>query len=261
MNAAQRYHYADFTYDNYRRLVKLAKQTYVFRGFEDFARDERFVLWRHDVDLSMHAARNLAQIESEEGVRATYLLQLHSDFYNLLQGDVAERVREIVAGGHDLGLHFDSHFYGIESAAELDAHLRRERDVIEAFFGRPVPVFSFHNTTPFTMSCRDWQYGGMINAYAEYFQTAVGYCSDSNGYWRYRRLEDVLSDATEPRLQVLTHDGWWQAEAISPRQRLLRCIAGRADQTLRSYEETMRTFGRRLIDDDGDGEIGDDAAA
>ena len=249
MDAAQRFHYADFTYDNYRRLIRLAKQSYVFRTFDQFSPDERFALWRHDVDLSMHAARNLARIETDEGVVATYLLQLHSEFYNLFEADVVDCVREIIAGGHRLGLHFDSHFYGIESAGRLDEHLRRERDVIAGFFGRPVDVFSFHKTTPFTMSCRDWQYGGMINAYADYFQTQVGYCSDSNGYWRHRRLEDVVVAASDPRLHVLTHDGWWQAEAMSPRRRLLRCIEGRAARTLHNYEETMRTFDRLLIDD------------
>ena len=33
----------------------------------------------------------------------------------------------------------------------------------------------------------------MINTYAKYFKENVEYCSDSNGYWRYKRLEDFLN--------------------------------------------------------------------
>jgi hypothetical protein len=43
----------------------------------------------------------------------------------------------------------------------------------------------------------------------DYFRQEVGYCSDSNGYWRVRRLEDVLREAKDERLQVLTHAEWW----------------------------------------------------
>lgn len=248
MIAADRYHFADFTHDNYRRLLRLAQRTYVFRSYVDFQRDERFILWRHDVDLSLHAARRLARIEAREGVVATYFLQLHSEFYNLFEEDVTACVREIVGYGHHLGLHFDSHYYRISEESQLAEHLCRERAVLEAFFGQPILAFSFHKTTSFTMDCAAWQYAGMINAYAEYFQKQVGYCSDSNGYWRHRRLEDVLRKADDERLQVLTHDGWWQRSVSSPRERLLRCIKGRAARTLRSYERTIKAFGRDLVD-------------
>ena len=30
----------------------------------------------------------------------------------------------------------------------------------------------------------------MINVYAKYFIENVEYCSDSDGYWRHKRLED-----------------------------------------------------------------------
>jgi hypothetical protein len=246
--AAERFHFADFTLDNYRRLLRLARQNYTFRGFTDFRKDERFVLWRHDADLSMHAARNLARLEAEEGVTATYFLQLHSDFYNLLEYEVTECVREIVARGHHLGLHFDSHYYGITSEGQLQEHLLREKDVLEAFFAQGVRVFSFHKPTPLTMNCKAGEYAGLINTYAEYFQTHVGYCSDSNGYWRHRRLEDVLHEARDPRLQVLTHGGCWTRRVTSPRERVMRCIGGRAAKVLAQYEATVREFGREIPD-------------
>ena len=43
----------------------------------------------------------------------------------------------------------------------------------------------------------------MINVYAKYFIENVEYCSDSDGYWRHKRLEDFLC-ADYDKIQVLT---------------------------------------------------------
>ena len=245
---AERYHFADFTRENYLRLLRLARGTYTFRTFADFDRSERYVIWRHDVDFSMHAALKLAQIEADEGLRTTYFLHFHSEFYNLLERGVSDCVRAIAALGHTLGLHFDPHYYGVTTEPELERLLQREHRMAEELFEAPFPTFSFHIATPFTQACRQWSYAGMINANADYFQSEVGYCSDSNGYWRFRRLEDVLSTAADARLQVLTHPEMWQDEAMSPRQRVERCIRGRADSTLQRYDDLLRRSGRVNVD-------------
>src|SRR6266513_2864721 len=111
MNRAEQFRFSDFTRSNYRKLLGLAKQRYVFRSFENFIRGESFVLWRHDVDFSMHAAARLAEIEHDEGVQATYFVHLHNEFYNLLESTTWARLKRIIAQGHSIGLHFDAHFY------------------------------------------------------------------------------------------------------------------------------------------------------
>jgi hypothetical protein len=248
MTNAERYHFADFTRENYRRLLRLTKQTYLVRSYTDFQAEEHFVLWRHDVDFSVHAARKLAQIEAEEGVVATYFLHLHNEFYNLLEREITACVGDILELGHSIGLHFDSNFYNIQREEQLVKFLSRETRILEEIFGQEIRVFSFHNPIPFTMNCRQWQYAGLINTYADYFQTNVGYCSDSNGYWRFRRLEDVLRQATDERLQVLTHPEMWQDSVMSPKQRIYRCIEGRAQKTKQWYEATLKKYGRENID-------------
>lgn len=66
MNSVK-YHFDDFTLDNYRRLIHIAKRNYAFRFYNDFDRDERFMLWRHDVDFSMTYAVRTAEIEHAVG--------------------------------------------------------------------------------------------------------------------------------------------------------------------------------------------------
>ncbi|HJP59162.1 MAG TPA: hypothetical protein VJ865_04165 [Gemmatimonadaceae bacterium] len=207
----------------------------MFRTYSGFAKDERFVLWRHDVDFSAHAARRLAEIEKEEGVRSTFFVNMHSEFYNIFEREVADCVDDIIAMGHELGVHLDAAFYDVSAESELDDLVARESSLLaEAFHVTPSAV-AFHNPTPLLLGCKAWSYGGLVNTYSTYFQAEVGYCSDSNGYWRHRRLEDVLVSASDPRLQVLTHPAWWQDEPMSPMARVNRCIDGRAEKTRSMY--------------------------
>jgi hypothetical protein len=249
MSRAEAYHFADFTRANYRRLIGLAKVHYRFRTFADFCKDERFVLWRHDVDVSPQGAVRMAEIEAEEGVVATYLVGLHSPFYNLLERDVSDCVRRILALGHDVGIHFDPDYYGLSDVSHLEPLLDRERHIVEHMLGHRARAFSFHNNTPMLQACGDWEYAGLIHCHAAYFQSEVGYCSDSNGFWRHRRLEDVLAGATDERLQVLTHPELWQDEPMPPRQRIRRSVDGRAAATLSGYDALLQSAGRENIDE------------
>ena len=248
MKNAVKYHFSDFTRRNYRRLLKLAKSTYVDRGFRTFCEAERFILWRHDVDFSPQSARKISIIESEEGIRTTYFLLLHSTFYNLLEKDVTDCIRDIIARGHFIGLHFDPQYYDLTCEEELRRKLTVERKILENLFNVDVRVFSFHISTPFAMACKRYQYAGLVNATADFFRRRVGYCSDSNGYWRFKRLENVLQDAEEYCLQVLTHPEMWQDRVMSPKERVRRCIQGRADSTRRWYEAILREHGRQDVD-------------
>jgi hypothetical protein len=243
---AERYHYADFTTDSYRALLRATKRGYSFEPFGTGSGDPH-VLWRHDIDLSVHRALRLARIEHEEGVRATYLLQLHSVFYNLLEAPVLERAREIFTLGHWAGLHFDAGFYGETTREELLEHLAWERDLLSDLIGHPVEVFSFHAPEAAGVADVDADtLAGMISTYGRELRDGYEYVSDSNGYWRHHRLPEVVEAASHPRLHVLTHPEWWQEEEMSPRQRLERAIQGRAEHTLSSWESWTHKHRREI---------------
>src|SRR4051794_14022454 len=96
----------DFTEGAYLSLIHEARLGYSFEPFGTTCVHPH-VLWRHDVDASVHRALVLARIEAELGVRSTYFFALRSEFYNLLESGVTRRAREILELGHWLGLHFD----------------------------------------------------------------------------------------------------------------------------------------------------------
>jgi hypothetical protein len=239
----------DFTEAAYRRALDLAARNYAFASFVSRPEGRRHVLWRHDVDFSVHRALRLAEIEAEAGLRSTYFLYPHSQFYNLLSVLVAPKAKRIVELGHELGLHFDPTFYG--GRLDREDFLRRveaEKVLLSEVFGVAPVAVSFHlfgvleNAPPAEdVIC------GMVNAYGPTIRTGYVYCSDSNGVWRHERLFDVLERAEPDRLHVLTHPEWWSPEAMAPRARIQRCLDGQAAAVGKYYDELVDGFSRPNI--------------
>ncbi len=237
--------FAEFTEAGYRRLVREARERYAFARFGAPAPDRR-VLWRHDLDYSVHRALALAEIEADEGVRATYNFLLHSELYNLLEPAVTQRARRILDLGHWLGLHFDVGFYrGIADEDALAEKVASERDLLEGLFEREVTAFSLHNTQVSDSAGFDADVvAGLPSANGRTLRATHGYVSDANGYWRWDSLGDVLHSGEYERLHVLTHPEWWTPEPMSPRRRILRCIEGRGARAEESYDTLLATHGR-----------------
>ena len=245
------YHISDFTEVSYRELLNLAQSSsYSFITYDAYRRSGKNLLWRHDVDLSVHRARSLAQIEDEAQVVATYFFNPHSEFYNLLEKEIFNLVQEIKEIGHPIGLHFDAGFYGVqvEDYAYLEACLREEKVWLEKLLHTSIGALSFHNPEVGNLlALQQEEICGMVNSYSGYLHENYGYCSDSNGYWRFRRLREVLETGQEPRLQVLTHPGWWTPEPMSPRDRVSRCIDGRARKQHDTYDLFLEGWGRNNV--------------
>lgn len=235
---------SDFTVKSYRQLIDLALKSYQVANYRFVPWGQRFVLWRHDCDYSLNRSLALAHIEAESGLRSTYFVNPHCEFYNLLEQQQRDCIHQIAELGHDIGLHFDADFYNTLFEADLDKQVSAEADLLEYYLGVRPTSFSFHNPSAFHLACEADTYGGLLNCYSKRFKTEVPYCSDSNGYWRFRRLHDVLTDATDPCLQVLTHPGWWQEKPMPPRQRIFRSVYGRAASTLHAYDANLELHDR-----------------
>ena len=246
------YDFADFTIKHYEELLCEAKKRNQFCFYSEVENLDDFILWRHDVDFSINRALRLAQIEHKNGIKSTFFIHLHSEYYNVLEKEITDKIIEISLLGHDIGIHFDTHFYGITDENGLEDKLIFEANLFRKVFGFEVTAFSFHNTTPFTMGCQNFTYANLINTYASFFQKGVEYCSDSNGYWRYNRMMEVIKGNVSGKMQILTHPEWWQEEVMSPWQKIQRAIDGRAIKNKSFYQEHLRKFNMKNIDWDGE---------
>lgn len=242
------YFFSDFTERNYKRLLKIAKKKF---DFEFFGTNNKkpHVLLRHDVDVSVHRAIALAEIEADLGIHSTYFLRLHCEYYNMFEREVYKKIKRIITLGHELGLHFDTDFFdNIKNKRSLSIYLENDRKIIERIFLKKINVFSFHNPEVWNvLRFTDNKIAGMINVYGKKITTNYTYCSDSNGYWRYERLENLLKKPQIKRLHVLIHPEWWQKVSLSPHQRIIRSINGRASNIKSNYIKTLRRMDRKDI--------------
>jgi hypothetical protein len=242
---ADQQQWLDFTRVNYQRLTDLAMRRYRLVPVIESAHEPGEAVWRHDVDLSPQAARAFGRIEAALGVRATYYFNVRSDFYHVLEPAIASIVRELAQLGHEIGLHFDASARDLPDVAALEGALREECAVM-SMVGVEVRSFSFHNPDAVTAPYTAPAYAGLVNAYGAALMATHEYCSDSNGYWRFTPLEEFLN-GDHPAIYVLTHPGWWQERPMSPRNRVARCVEGRAAATLRTYDDLLERNGRRNI--------------
>jgi folate-dependent phosphoribosylglycinamide formyltransferase PurN len=243
--------WCDFTETAYRALLRSAKASgYAFVGYDALAEaPARHVVWRHDVDVSMHRAAALAQIEAEEGVRSTFFLNPHCTYYNLLEPGIAVLTRKIIDLGHAIGLHFDADAFPGETwtADRLEANLTTVRQLLETIIGQPVGAYSYHNPDVGNLLAFDTDMAGMVNAYNSTFRLAYIYASDSNGYWRFRPISELICDGAEDRLHILTHPEWWTPNPLPPRDRVLRAVQGRAARIMTTYDTFLRAMKRSNI--------------
>jgi len=239
----------DFTESHYRDLLLSAKSNYLFCGYGQPEIGKQ-IIWRHDVDMSVQRAHRLATIENELGVQATYFFLFHSHFYNLFEDRIVGLARDIAGLGHSIGLHFDLAFYGeeIQDSESISLRAKKERDLLQDLVRKPVEAISFHNPDyGGALALEDEKIGGMWNAYSRGMKTRFRYCSDSNGYWRFDRLYDLLDSKAEDRLHILTHPEWWTPSPMRPRDRVARCIDGRANSVSQNYDQVLASFGRLNI--------------
>lgn len=251
------YFFEDFTLGNYATLIKVAKANYEFISYEDAYSSSEMngkVLWRHDVDFSIGQSYLLAEIENKEGIQATYFIHLHNEFYSIWETDTLRLLYRIIEKGGKVGLHFDFGFYyGVygknmnkEDFEEAAHEEKRALLKLTSMSDQDKIPISFHN--PELCNVMDIQsdyYGGMVNAYSAKIKEKFKYCSDSNGYWRYERLANVLQNKDVKSLHVLTHPGWWQLKEMAPADRIKKIISERAERVYNNYCE-MLVKGKRL---------------
>jgi hypothetical protein len=235
----------DFTESTFAKILDFAVERFSFVRFGSDL-ESPGLLWRHDVDMSVHRALAMARLEQDRGVTATYFVRLHAEFYNAFEWPITEMIREISSSGHEIGLHFetDRRLY-MPDENVLEEKLEFERMILERVAETPVRAVSFHDPEAGNLlRFRRKTYAGMENAYAYLREEGYVYVSDSDGYWRFRSLPDVLTENIDANVHVLTHPEWWTPEPMPPRARMQRCVDGRARTVQNAYDAALAERGR-----------------
>jgi hypothetical protein len=184
-----------FSLEHYADLLDAARAGGYRFAFFDAEPAEGDLLLRHDVDLSLDAAVQLAELEAEAGVAATYFLMTQSVFYNLASPEGLRALNRLRELGHGVGLH------AVWPGVELDERFD--------------PVVAWHNPNPDYMS---EPLEGVVNVMQPPFFDPDRYRSDSNQRWRHGCPHDDLARGEFEWLQLLTHPEIWVYPGASMRE-------------------------------------------
>jgi hypothetical protein len=189
-----------FDLDHYGELLEAATSRYRFVHFDHEPQAGDLFL-RHDVDLSLAAALELAELEHAAGATATYFLMTRSVFYNLASAEGVSAVARLRELGHAVGLH------AVHPHLDLD--------------GRFDPVVAWHNPDPDYM--RE-PLEGAANVMADPFFDPGHYRSDSNQHWRSGCPHAALEAGEFEWLQLLTHPEIWVFSGSTMRETMVSML-------------------------------------
>jgi hypothetical protein len=198
-----------FDLAHYADLLAAAKAGGYRFAFFDREPEAGELLLRHDVDLSLDAALQLAELEARAGAHATYFLMTQSVFYNLasLEGEqTLARLREL---GHRVGLH------------AVYPHLKLD--------DRFDPVVAWHNPDPDFMG---EPLDGAINVMQAGYFDPDHYRSDSNQHWRSGCPHEALAAGGFEWLQLLTHPEIWAYPGETMRETMLTMLDAERERDL-----------------------------
>ncbi|PKO30658.1 MAG: hypothetical protein CVU34_19215 [Betaproteobacteria bacterium HGW-Betaproteobacteria-7] len=194
----------------------------------------------------MDFALDMAQLENELGVRATYFVMLRSPLYNLMSRHASERLAQLVSLGHHIGLHFDAGFV-LDSEKDLERELVFELGVLSDLVGDSIRAFSFHQPSDKAIRMRV-ALPGVINTYNPDQLQEYRYISDSNRVWREVDPFDLIASGMK-HLHILLHPVWWMCSSENVYDCWDQAINRNFESTQIQLLSTERAFGpaRKLV--------------
>ena len=235
-----------FTYGEYARFLdRLGGRRVV--PMREFARGEGDLALRHDVDSRLESALELARLEHERGLRATYFVLHTAAYWNDPQ--LVPKLRRLQELGNEVGFHNDlvtlQRLRGVDAAAYLREQLARLReggiDVVGAaahgspwcrrlgfhnnyvFAGWDEPVPGFPATeVPLKLDPAEF---GL--EYEAYHVSRDEYFSDSSFVAGRRAHPAELRLEAGRRTIVLVHPCHWDSSVAAKARRLAAKVATR----------------------------------
>lgn len=146
---------------------------------------------RHDVDISIEMAYQMAVLEMEMGVKSTYYIRFDCDYYNPLSNKNKPYI-DFINNYHEIGCHVD--VVNVKDDFDLTNYLNYRNKLI------PFTKFTFHKNTDFTKSFTE------IDGYENMSILKTPYISDSRGVFSIDSLVEIKNN---PKTTLLIHPEWW----------------------------------------------------
>ncbi len=223
-----------WTYNSYMELLK-----------EGLEKDVGFFI-RHDVDISLKKAVEMAEFENKHGIRSTYYILLSSPYYNALEAENLQRIRTLRELGMNVGLHYDNSIKSqdanrccseiIIQLGILQHHIGELEDQ-SVTFHKPLRGTDINEETVNLLN--------LSNIYSPNFDRRFKYISDSGHNWRENPY-DIIS--TNDMVHINTHPEWYNKDEMDMEDCIFSLgIEFECDKEVNKLVRSMREYRARVL--------------
>jgi hypothetical protein len=200
------------TLDGYRQLIGgLQNVGYSIVKYEQADPKRRHLILRHDVDMCLARSVRMAEVEAEMGIQSYYFILVNTELYNINSRAGRFALRRLEELGHEVGLHFDPSGFVEGDQHGLDEAVTLECAILEKQLTRNVSVLTLHRPAKWLQGYAG-RLGGRAHGYEPRFFSEMGYCSDSEGRFRYHYPMEHPAVLSGLGLQLVIHPIWWCAK-------------------------------------------------
>ena len=236
-----------FTYEAYGRLLDLFLiNGFVFSNYSDAKVEFKSCILRHDIDLSIPKALQMAEYEASRSlpVKSTFFVLLRTDFYNPASRNSLSMLKEIISMGHQIGLHFDEAAYDKMDCDTCCQAVSNEAKILESILDIPIRVVSMHRPSKQFLEI-DYKFEGLINAYDVAYIKDYKYISDSRRKWREDPVAEVESGEYN-KIHLLTHPIWYDSYEVGVQNILSKFISCASEERRLSLTDNIRDLNSLL---------------
>jgi len=231
-----------FTLGYYEEFVSCLRKAYHLTTFQEGKINHAppKLIMRHDIDMDLESALRMSSLENKLGIHATYFFMVRCPLYNIFSGSGSEQVKQILANGHYLGLHFDCALYEDVSTNNLNYYVSKECQLLESFFENPVEAVSFHR--PGRLELSGVELEKLPHTYERVFLEKFKYFSDSRGIWAYGNPLESEAFSKRENLHILVHPVWWTPAPVSSYQKLVSLLQQHNHQAEQYISENCKVW-------------------
>jgi len=223
-----------WTYNSYLELIK-----------EGLEKDVGF-FFRHDVDISLKKAVEMAEFESKNGIKSTYYILLSSPYYNALEAENLQRIRTLRELGMGIGLHYDNSIK-LQDANQCCSEIIIQLGMLQHHIGElEEKSVTFHKPLRgVDINGETVNLLNLSNIYSPNFDRRFKYISDSGHNWRENPY-DIIN--TNDMVHINTHPEWYNNEEMDMEDCIYSLgIEFECDKEVNKLVRSMREYRDRVV--------------
>jgi len=246
----------NFSYNEYSCILNRIQEHIPIKMFDEINKESvRYCVIRHDVEFSIECALDLAQVESELGIRSTYVFQICNNNYNPFSHKNRDLIHQTHKLGHDIGIHI--HLGNFDETKEsVEMYIIKQSQLLSIALDYPINKFSIHRPLrkhieniidiPGFINMSDSKFFTFTNIYNIY-DLPVLYLADSNHTWKYGNpLEIDFSKIN--KMQLNCHPFSWTETGFDNYNNFYELTKKKQFEALISINEEIKTYPKALFD-------------